>query len=257
MNQTTEATGRTLEDAKRAAAEALGMGVDDLEFEVVEESAKGLFAKTNYRVKASVRTAQAETEKPEKAEKQDKPERAPRPERARKAEPKAAAAGEESTGDSEGVDVVATKEDGKIAEGILSDVLKLSGLSVSAKLADVGGKYVNIDITGKDVDVFLGEKAVIDSLQYLTNAMFGRKHPNGTRLTLDAGGHRAARNTALEQLARDVAAAVLDRKQEAVLDPLPAHERRIIHNVLREIDGVETYSEGEEPARRIVISPKK
>lgn len=260
MNQMTEATGRTLEDAKRAAAEALGMGVDDLDFEVVEESAKGLFAKTNYRVKASVRTAQAEPEKPEKPEKAEKPERAeraPRPERAKKAEPKAAAAGEESEGASEEVEVVATKEDGKIAEGILSDVLKLSGLSVSAKLADVGGKYVNIDITGKDVDVFLGEKAVIDSLQYLTNAMFGRKHPNGTRLTLDAGGHRAARNTALEQLARDVAAAVLDRKQEAVLDPLPAHERRIIHNVLREIDGVETYSEGEEPARRIVISPKK
>jgi spoIIIJ-associated protein len=250
MNQTTEATGRTLEDAKRAAAEALGMGVDDLDFEVIEESAKGLFAKTNYRVKASVRAAQAE---PEKAE---KPERAPKPERAKKAEPKAAA-GEESEGASDAVDVVATKEDGKIAEGILSDVLKLSGLSVSAKLADVGGKYVNIDISGKDVDLFLGEKAVIDSLQYLTNAMFGRKHPNGTRLTLDAGGHRAARNTALEQLARDVAAAVLDRKQEAVLDPLPAHERRIIHNVLREIDGVETYSEGEEPARRIVISPKK
>lgn len=248
MNQTTEATGRTLDDAKKAAAESLGVSVDDLDFEVIEESAKGLFAKTNYRVKATLKAAEAKAEAPK-----DKPERAPKAEKSRPAKAKA----EQATSEEAETDVVATKEDGKVAEGVLNEVLKLSGLSVSAKLADVSGKYVNLDLSGKDVDVLVGEKAVIDSLQYLTNAMFGRKHPNGTRLTLDAADHRAKRNAALEQLARDVAAAVLDRKQEAVLDPLPAHERRVIHNVLRDIDGVETYSEGEEPARRIVISPKK
>lgn len=252
MNQTTEATGRTLEEAKKAAAETLGVGVEELDFEVLEESAKGLFAKTNYRVRASAKAADAPAPAPAPEEKPAKPERAEKPE-------KKAAVVKDAPAETDGEepDVTASKEDGKIAEGILNDVLGLTGLAVSAKFADTSGKYVNVDLSGKDVDVFLGEKAVIDSLQYLTNAMFGRKHPNGTRLTLDAGGHRSARNTALEQLARDVAAAVLDRKQEAVLDPLPAHERRIIHNVLREIDGVETYSEGEEPARRIVISPKK
>jgi spoIIIJ-associated protein len=257
MNQTTEATGRTLDDAKKAASDMLGVGVEELDFEVLEESAKGLFAKTNYRVRATAKAAApeekpAKPEKPEKAEKPEKPERPARPE-------KKAAAVSEAPAESEGdePDVTATKDDGKIAEGILNDVLNLTGLGVSAKFVDASGKYVNVDLSGNDVEVFLGEKAVIDSLQYLTNAMFGRKHPNGTRLTLDAAGHRSARNTALEQLARDVASAVLDRKQEAVLDPLPAHERRIIHNILREIDGVETYSEGEEPARRIVISPKK
>ena len=248
MNQTTEATGRTLDEAKRAAAETLGSAVEDLDFEVIEESSKGLFAKTNYRVKATARAAAPkETEKPAKAEKPKKEAPAAKTE----AKPAATDSGEEE-------DITATKEDGKIAEGILNDVLKLTGLAVSAKFGNASGKYVNIDLSGKDVELFVGgERAAIDSLQYLTNAMFGRKHPNGTRLTLDAGGHRATRNTALEQLARDVASAVLDRKQEAVLDPLPAHERRIIHNVLREIDGIETYSEGEEPARRIVISPKK
>ncbi|MEO7454238.1 MAG: RNA-binding cell elongation regulator Jag/EloR [Fimbriimonadales bacterium] len=254
MNQTTEATGRTLEDAKKAAAEMLGMGVDELDYEVIEESAKGLFAKTNYRVRASAKAAAPVEEpaaNPEKPAKPERPARAARPER------KAPAAKEKVEGESEEAEVVANDEDGKIAEGILNDVLGLTGLSVSAKFIEASGKYVNIDLSGKDVDVFVGEKAVIDSLQYLTNAMFGRKHPNGTRLTLDAAGHRSARNEALEQLAREVAAAVADRKQEAVLDPLPAHERRIIHNVLREIDEVETYSEGEEPARRIVISPKK
>jgi spoIIIJ-associated protein len=222
------------------------MGVDDVDFEVIEESSKGLFAKSNYRVKAMVRAVAKEDEKPAKAERAEKPKK------------EAAVAPAVAEAEGEEVEVIATKEDGKIAEGILNDVLKLTGLAVTAKFSEASGKYVSLDISGKDVELFVGgEKAAIDSLQYLTNAMFGRKHPNGTRLTLDAGGHRAARNTALEQLARDVAAAVLDRKQEAVLDPLPAHERRIIHNVLRDIDGVETYSEGEEPARRIVISPKK
>jgi spoIIIJ-associated protein len=250
----TEATGRTLDDAKKAAADALGASIEDLEFEVLEESAKGLFAKTNFRVRASVKAAAIE--KPEKAE---KPPKAEKPAKAEKAEKPARgeAKPESSVEKGDEVDVIATKEDGKIAEGILNDVLKLTGLGVSAKFTETSGKYVSVDLSGKDVDQFLGEKAAIDSLQYLTNAMFGRKHPNGTRLTLDAAGHRSARNAALEQLAREVAGAVLDRKQEAVLDPLPAHERRIIHNILREIEGVETYSEGEEPARRIVISPKK
>ena len=253
MNQTTETTGRTLEDAKSAAAAALGVGVEDLDFEVLEESAKGLFAKTNYRVRASIKAApaQTQTEEPATTEKSEKPSK---PARGKK--PVAKAEAPETSAETE-EEVTANKEDGKIAEGILNDVLKLSGLAINAKVADISGKYINLNLSGKDVDAFLGETPAIDSLQYLTNAMFGRKHPNGTRLTLDAGDHRSKRTAVLEQLANDVAQAVLDRKQEAVLDPLPAHERRIIHNVLREIDGVETYSEGEEPARRIVISPKK
>lgn len=245
LNQTTEATGRTLDDAKSAAAQALGMNVTELDFEVVEESAKGLFAKTNYRVRASVK---AKEEEP-------KPARAPR---VKKADAPAPAPSAREDGEAaEVAEAVASKEDGKIAEGILNDVLKLTGLAVSAKIADLGGKYVNLQLTGKDVEALVGEPPAIDALQYLTNAMFGRKHPNGTRLTLDAADHRSKRITALEQLANDVATAVMERQQEAVLDPLPAHERRIIHNVLREFDGVETYSEGEEPARRIVVSPKK
>jgi len=244
LNQT-EATGRTLEDAKSAAAQALGLGIDEVEFEVIEESAKGLFAKTNYRVRAMPKAAEEEQPVEEA-----KPARAPR---AKKTEPEAAKAAD---GDEE-VEVIASKDDGKVAVGILNDVLELTGLSVTAKVSDTTGKYVNIELSGKDVDFFIGENPSIDSLQYLTNAMFGRKHPNGTRLTLDGGGHRSSRAAELEQLANDVAAAVIERNQEAVLDPLPAHERRIIHNILREIDGVETYSEGEEPGRHIVISPKK
>jgi len=242
LNQT-EATGRTLEDAKSAAAEALGLGIDDVEFEVIEESAKGLFAKTNYRVRATPKAAV-----------EDKPAEEPKPAkgpRAKKAEVAKPAEGDEEA------EIIANKDDGKVAVGILNDVLELTGLSVTAKVSDITGKYVNVELSGKDVDYFIGENPSIDSLQYLTNAMFGRKHPNGTRLTLDGGGHRSTRAAELEQLANDVAAAVIERNQEAVLDPLPAHERRIIHNILREIDGVETYSEGEEPGRHIVISPKK
>lgn len=238
LNQTTEATGRTLDDAKNAAAQALGLSIDELDFEVMEESPKGLFAKTNYRVRATP-----------KATVEDKPARKPS---AKKPESET-----ESIGQGEDVEVIANSEDGEIAVGILNGVLELTGLSVSAKVSDLTGKYVNLEIIGKDVDYFLGEHPTIDSLQYLTNAMFGRKHPNGTRLTLDGGGHRSSRIAELEQLANDVATAVMERNQEAVLDPLPAHERRIIHNALRDVAGVETYSEGEEPDRHIVISPRK
>jgi len=75
------------------------------------------------------------------------------------------------------------------------------------------------------------------------------------RITLDADSYRMQRNAALERQAKQIAAQVLKRQQEAVLDPLPAHERRVIHQALADFEGVETYSEGEEPNRRVVISP--
>jgi hypothetical protein len=77
----------------------------------------------------------------------------------------------------------------------------------------------------------------------------------GIRATLDGNDYRRRREEALTQLASKIAAQVLDRGEEAVLDALPAFERRIVHKALSEIDGVTTYSEGEEPNRRVVIVP--
>lgn len=245
MNQTIEATGRTLEEAKRAAAQSLGTSVEECDFQVLEEASKGLFAKTNYRVRASVKTA-------EPAPAKEKTARKPRAAAAAQAaeEPQSADGGEETPG--------ATEEDAKTALETLKGLIQSAGLDVKAKLDGVNSRYVNLSLTGKDVErLTTNHGQALDSMQYLMNAMLRRSLKGSARVTLDAGDYRTARTAALEKLAKEVASAVLEREQEAVLDALPAHERRVIHNALKDYAGIATYSEGEEPARRVVVSPKK
>ena len=86
--------------------------------------------------------------------------------------------------------------------------------------------------------------------------MLAHRISSDVRLMLDAEGYRARRAATLIERARDLAREVRERNQEAELEPLPAHERRIIHNALIDEPGIMTYSEGDEPDRRIVIAPR-
>jgi len=73
---------------------------------------------------------------------------------------------------------------------------------------------------------------------------------------LDADNYRERRAETLCSIAQDYAREVKDRNQEAEMDPLPAHERRIIHSALIDDPDIRTYSEGDEPHRHIVIAPR-
>jgi spoIIIJ-associated protein len=73
---------------------------------------------------------------------------------------------------------------------------------------------------------------------------------------MDAEGYRSRREIALQEMARVYAQRVKESGQEAVLDALQSYERRIIHQSLMDDPDVFTYSEGEEPDRRVVISPR-
>jgi spoIIIJ-associated protein len=237
---------------------SLGLTIDDCNFEVIEESAKGLFAKTNYKVKATAKAKGAPEPAPMPERTPElKPAREPKPKLERT--PKAAVRAEiqsESTGDD--IEPVAADSDGDEAASMLNELFKLGDLKAKASVESLTGKYVNLAIEGKDAPMLTEDGGnLLDSLQYLANAMFSRTMSNGVRLTLDAASYRKERAETLEKLARDVASAVIDRQQEAVLDALPAHERRIIHAILKEVEGVETYSEGEEPQRRVVVTPSK
>lgn len=95
----------------------------------------------------------------------------------------------------------------------------------------------------------------MNALQYLVNIVSGRKMQNGVRATIDANDYRRRREDALTNLANKIADQVVQRGEEAVLDALPAFERRIVHKALSVRTGIVTYSEGEEPNRRVVIAP--
>ena len=155
-----------------------------------------------------------------------------------------------------GPEVVATKEDAAKLEAILNILAHKSGLEAEIVVGELQGKYINLSIDGKEAGYLVGKNGeVLNSLQYLINLVAKQQLANGVRVTLDGNDYRKKRAEALTNLASKIAEKVRERGEEAVLEALPAFERRVIHKALQEIEGVTTYSEGEEPDRRVVIAP--
>jgi len=153
-------------------------------------------------------------------------------------------------------EVVATAADGERLTGLVRELLSAASLQVNAKTGEIAGRYVNIHLDGKDAAFLVGKHGeVLNAMQYLVNIIAGRRFDNGVRATLDGNDYRRRREDALTQLATKIADQVKQRGEEAVLDALPAFERRIVHKALSGYEGISTYSEGEEPNRRVVIAP--
>lgn len=271
--ETIEVQGKSIEEATRLAAEKLGVEIERVATEIVEES-KGLFGKAIVKVRASVleETAKPATKKPErspkpaKAAKEDKPAKPaakastrgkkataePRPEPT--AEPESDEVEDEDEG--ERPDVVATEEDAEDLAEIVNEILETADMQARVKPTGMNGRYVNLELDGKDVAYLVGKHGeVLNAFQYLINVIANRQLSNGVRVTLDGNNYRRRREEALCNLALQIAEQVRERGEEAVLDALPAFERRVVHKALADFDGVTTYSEGEEPNRRVVIAP--
>lgn len=151
---------------------------------------------------------------------------------------------------------IATQEDADAIVELLAGLLGSAELNVTIDLAGLSGRYVNVTLDGSDVAYLVGKHGeVLNNLQYLTNIIIAQKLKRTARISLDGNQYRERREIALTALATGIAEQVRERGEEAVLDALPAFERRIVHKVLSEMDGVHTYSEGEEPNRRVVIAP--
>jgi spoIIIJ-associated protein len=272
--QSIEITAKSVDEARQQGASKLGVSPDQVEVTVIEES-KGLFGKSQVRARCQVKETPTETapapaikKTPKKTkqevqqalepavepvEEEPKEEKRGRRGAKKEAPPKAEKPAAE---EDEGADVQATKEDVDRLVDIVRDLVSAANLEVTANVKDSAGKYVNIMLDGKDAAFLVGKHGeVLNALQYLLNIIATRKVTPGVRATLDANDYRLRREDALTKLATKIADQVLARQEEAVLDALPAFERRIVHKALSTRQGVTTYSEGEEPNRRVVIAP--
>ena len=116
---------------------------------------------------------------------------------------------------------------------------------------------IRIDVMGKDSGIIIGKRGeTLDALQYLTSLAANRSSENFKRVILDIENYRAKRKKALEQLAHRLAERVVASGKSLMLEPMNPYERRVIHSTLQENDKVRTYSVGEEPNRKVVISTK-
>jgi spoIIIJ-associated protein len=139
---------------------------------------------------------------------------------------------------------------------IIEDILGGAGLDLAAKFAGNDEGVTRVEIVGVHGRAAFGDQGkALDALQFLVNQIVGRKVSREIRVMLDCDGYRQRRSETLIAEATAFAQQVIEMQQECELDPLPPHERRIIHNALQQIEGIRTFSEGEEPDRRLVIAP--
>jgi spoIIIJ-associated protein len=121
--------------------------------------------------------------------------------------------------------------------------------------ADIRDRRVYVSVEGQEAAILIGHHGqTLDAIQELLRSAVQRQVRARVWVTLDVQGYRERRKEALRERAREMAARALD-EGEMELEPMNAFERKIVHDAVGEITGVTSFSEGEEPHRRVVIAP--
>jgi spoIIIJ-associated protein len=138
---------------------------------------------------------------------------------------------------------------------LLEEIVDALGLDVDVEVEEADGVLTG-SIAGEDVGLFIGRRGqTIDAVQHLAQRIVFRGGPVKARVVIDADGYRERRAKQLRDDADDAADEALRLGSPVELDPMPASERRVVHEHLRERGDVQTHSEGEEPERYLVVSP--
>jgi spoIIIJ-associated protein len=226
-----EKTGKTVDEAVAAAIGELGVSREQIEYEVLDEPSKGLFGFLGgkpARIRVTLKGDQGPA-----------PSGAVKEKTARTATDKAQA------------DPVAA------ARAFLQSVFAAMKLDVKIeKMTAID--QVTLNLRGEDLGVLIGKHGqTLDALQYLTNLAAHRDTDERVRIIIDVEDYRKRREETLARLAYRLADRVKLRGEKVVLEPMSPHERKIIHTTLQDDLRVTTFSEGEEPFRKVVIALKK
>lgn len=140
-----------------------------------------------------------------------------------------------------------------VAEDFVRGLLAKMGLEAEiTSTADDTTGYV--DVTGEDLGGLIGRRGqTLDALQEITRTAVQRRLRTRVRLLVDVEGYRARRRESLAEYARAMAARAKERGTEIELEPMNAYERKIVHDAVGTVDGASSFSEGEEPNRKVIV----
>lgn len=147
----------------------------------------------------------------------------------------------------------------EIADNFLTKVLSSMGISATNTI-EKNGDILAVDIsniTPSDMGILIGKRGnTLDSIQYLLSLAINKNRSSYLKVVVDTEGYRAKREETLVRLATKMAEKARYSKRPIKLEPMNPYERRVIHSTLQNFDGINTYSEGDEPYRRVVIVSK-
>lgn len=145
------------------------------------------------------------------------------------------------------------REATKLLESILAEMHVKARIEMRRQ-----DENIFVSFSGSDLGVLIGRRGeTLDALQYLLNLMMARRQEERIRYILDVEGYRERREQTLTKLARRLSEKVKRTRKSVVLEPMNPQERRVIHTALQNDPMVMTFSEGEEPYRKVVISLKR
>jgi len=288
-----ESAGKDVDAAITAGLARLDLPRDDVEVEVLDEGRQGMFglgaraARVRLKVKSGAeRKAEPQPRAssqpqapspppqarvkapPEKApQAQPSPERPPEakaeqrePKQETKREPKQEppqAPKEEPTTEEEKAQVVKG-----VVKGLLN-AMHFSNAQVKVRRAKPGPNkdevppYV-VDVSGSGTDILIGtDGEVLDAFQYITRLLVGRRMKGWVHVVVDVQSYKAKRANRLRDLAHRMADQAADTDRAVILQPMPPHERRVVHVALYDDPRVTTESIYEGDRRRVTILPKE
>lgn len=206
MSDILEKTAKTVQEAIDIALEELGADRDDVEINIIDEGAKGLFGIGSKVAKVQVKLKMSRSD--------------------------------------DGVH-------------FLQDIFDKMDIDVDIELEE-DEESILLKVTGKDSGIIIGRRGeTLDALQYLTSLVVNKNSDEYKRVTIDIENYRQKREDTLIRLADRLADRVIRYRRNVTLEPMNPYERRIIHSTLQNNEYVETYSVGEDPNRKVVITLKQ
>ena len=258
-----DVTGKTEEEAIRKALQHLQMDRDDVSVEILERAKSGFLGIGSSPARVRVTYGQEEPEAPaatvqpeKKPEKKPEPKPQPKPQQPKpqKAEaPKAAPKAEEAP--AAPVQESCQDDNARRITEFLTGLLKHMDSPAQVKVTETDKGRYSVVLEGQKLGQLIGRRGeTLDAIQQLTNYAVNSGREKRIRVHVDAENYRAKREQSLESLARKVAGKVTKYRRSVTLEPMNAYERHVIHAALQDVPGVNTYSIGTEPNRRVVVS---
>ncbi len=147
------------------------------------------------------------------------------------------------------------EEPAERVRALVGRIVHAVGLRATVDIEE-GPDEIRATVNGEDLGLLIGKHgATIDAVQHLAFRAAFRGRESRKQVTIDAAGYRDRREAALHRMADRAAAEALRYERAVELEPMRAPERKIVHTYLSERTDVATHSEGDEPDRRLVVSP--
>ena len=144
------------------------------------------------------------------------------------------------------------------SRAFLDKILSSMQIEPSIDVLSNTNDCLRINLNGENLGILIGRRGdTLDSLQFLLNLAINKNSEKRVKIILDVENYRSKREETLCKLAKRLSEKAKRTGKKVVLEPMNPHERRLIHMSLQDDYKVNSYSEGEEPYRKVVIVPKR